>query len=170
MRFKKEEGQVSRAKFKLLEAERTFGLDFSACRTALDIGAAPGGWSSLLLERGVQVTAVDPAEMHPDLLRHPNLIHLRRKASEVHFPEHAFDLLVCDMSWSPKMMVKSLVPLLGALRPGGDAVITLKLMHAKPFRTLKETVRAMDPPMRLLRAKQLFHNRDELTMLLKKND
>ncbi|WP_341869756.1 hypothetical protein [Paenibacillus protaetiae] len=42
IRFQKEEGQISRAKFKLLEAERVFGLDLSAYRSALDIGAAPG--------------------------------------------------------------------------------------------------------------------------------
>ena len=71
IRFMKEEDQISRAKFKLLEAEQRFGIDFSVARTALDIGAAPGGWTSLLLERGLRVTAIDPASMSPRLQGNP---------------------------------------------------------------------------------------------------
>lgn len=41
IRFKKEDNQVSRAKFKLLEAESAFNLDFATFRCALDVGAAP---------------------------------------------------------------------------------------------------------------------------------
>ncbi|RKN84145.1 SAM-dependent methyltransferase [Paenibacillus ginsengarvi] len=168
VRFRKEEGQVSRAKFKLLEAEYEFGLDLSRYAKALDIGAAPGGWTSLLLERGVEVTAVDPADLHPDLLGHPKLTFMKRNAGDVKFCEHSYDLLVCDMSWSPKMMVKLILPLLEALKPGGAAIITLKLMHGKPFQTVKDCVRAMQPGMELVKAKQLFHNRDELTVFLTK--
>lgn len=168
VRFRREEGQASRAKFKLLEAEYAFGLDFTRYSKALDIGAAPGGWTSLLLDRGAEVTAVDPAELHPELLRHPKLMHLKRNAGDVDFPSQTFDLLVCDMSWSPKQMVKLIMPLLDALRYGGTAIITLKLMHGKPFQTVKDSVRAMQPTMELRKAKQLFHNRDELTLYLHK--
>ncbi|PYI55885.1 SAM-dependent methyltransferase [Paenibacillus flagellatus] len=168
IRFRKEEGQVSRAKFKLLEAEYAFGLDLSAFARSLDIGAAPGGWTSLLLERGSEVTAVDPADLHPDLLGHPNLTYLKRNAGDVAFKPDSYDLLVCDMSWSPRQMVKLIVPLLAALRPGGTAIVTLKLMHGKPFQTVKDSVRAMQPAMELRKAKQLFHNRDELTVYLQK--
>lgn len=169
IRFRREEGQVSRAKFKLLEAERAFGLNFAEFAKAIDIGAAPGGWTSLLLERGAEVAAVDPAELHPDLLRQPKLTHYKRNAGDVAFPRDAFDLLVCDMSWSPKQMVKLVLPLLDSLRPGGTAIITLKLMHGKPFQTVKDSVRAMQPTMELRKAKQLFHNRDELTVYLQKS-
>lgn len=168
IRFRKEEGQVSRAKFKLLEAEYTFGIDLSRYAKALDIGAAPGGWTSLLLERGAEVTAVDPAELHPQLIGHPNLTFLKRNAGDIKFRSGMYDLLVCDMSWSPKQMVKLIIPLLDALRLGGAAIITLKLMHGKPFQTVKDSVRAMQPTMELIKAKQLFHNRDELTVYLRK--
>jgi len=168
IRFRKEEGQVSRAKFKLLEAEIEFGLDLSRYSRALDIGAAPGGWTSLLLERGAEVTAVDPADLHPSLLGHPKLTYLKRNAGDVSFRPGSYDLLVCDMSWSPKMMVRLVVPLLDALREGGDAIITLKLKHGKPFQTVKDSVRAMQHAMELRKAKQLFHNRDELTLHLRK--
>ncbi|MGZ4122714.1 MAG: SAM-dependent methyltransferase [Tumebacillaceae bacterium] len=168
VRFQKEEGQVSRAKFKLLEAEETFDLDLSEFRRALDVGAAPGGWTSLLLDRGVKVTAVDPGDMHPSLLEDPNLTYLKKNASEVAFEQGSFDLLVCDMSWSPKQMAKLVTDLLDGLESGGTAIITVKLMHKKPFQTVKETVAAFGEEMELLRAKQLFHNREELTLYLKK--
>lgn len=50
---------VSRAEFKLLEAIEFFDIDLSRVRTALDIGAAPGGWTHLLSQRGISVLALD---------------------------------------------------------------------------------------------------------------
>lgn len=168
VRYRQEEGQVSRAKFKLMEAEERFGLDFAQYERALDIGAAPGGWSSLLLERGLQVTAVDPGELDPALLHNKNLVHLKKNAGDVQFADDSFDLLVCDMSWSPKQMSKLVSELLVALKSGGTAIITIKLMHGKAFQTIKETVAAFAGLLELQQAKQLFHNREELTLYLRK--
>ncbi|MFC0214691.1 SAM-dependent methyltransferase [Paenibacillus chartarius] len=168
VRFQREEEQISRAKFKLLEAEQRFGLDLTQYRNALDIGAAPGGWSSLLLERGLRVTAVDPAAMHPSLLADKRLTHLRKNAGDITLQPNSFDLLVCDMSWSPKMMGKLVGDLLYALRAGGTAIITVKLMHGKAFQTVKELTAMFTGGLELLRAKQLFHNRDELTLLFRR--
>lgn len=169
VRFRKEEGQVSRAKFKLLEAEQAFGLDFTQYRSALDIGAAPGGWSSLLLERGLKVTAVDPAKLDAGLLRHPNLAYHPKKADEVVFAPGAFDLLVCDMSWSHRQMAKLVRGLLYALKTGGTAIITVKLMNKKAFQTIREVIQDVSPELELQKAKQLFHNREELTLFLVKS-
>lgn len=166
IRFQREEGQISRAKFKLLEAERVFGLDYASFRRALDIGAAPGGWTSLLLERGLSVTAVDPAELHPSLLKHERLVYERKNASEVRYAPGTFDLLVCDMSWSPALMSKLVLNLADALAEGATAIVTVKLMHRKPFQTIRETTARLSQAYRVLRAKQLFHNRDEVTLHL----
>ncbi|MBP1155484.1 SAM-dependent methyltransferase [Paenibacillus sp. PvR148] len=169
VRFRKEEGQVSRAKFKLLEAEQAFGLDFTQYRSALDIGAAPGGWTSLLLERGLKVTAVDPAKLDAGLLRNRNLTYHPKKADEVVFAAGAFDLLVCDMSWSHRQMAKLVRGLLYALKPGGTAIITVKLMNKKAFQTIREVIQDLSPELELQKAKQLFHNREELTLFLVKS-
>lgn len=167
IRFRKEDGQISRAKFKLMEAEKEFGIPFNSFRNALDIGASPGGWTSFLLERGMKVTAVDPALMHESLRKHPNLKILRKNAGEVKFRENEFDLLVCDMSWSPKLMAKLVTGLLHCLSPGGTAVVTVKLMHKKPLATIKEIIAMFEGErMQIQRAKQLFHNRDEITLYM----
>ncbi|WP_325176618.1 SAM-dependent methyltransferase [Paenibacillus alkalitolerans] len=167
--FRKEDGDISRAKFKLMEAELAFGLDFSAFRNALDIGAAPGGWSSFLLERGLSVTAIDPAAMHPSLMKHPKFIYLNKNASEVLLRDKSFDLIVCDMSWEPRRMAQLVSELLEALAPGGTVVSTVKLMHGKPFATLRHVQAVFEPKLKLARAKQLFHNREELTCVWRKN-
>lgn len=168
IRFQREEGQISRAKFKLLEAEHAFGMRLAGFREAVDIGAAPGGWTSLLLERGLHVTAIDPAELHPSLSNHPRLTYLKKNASEVSFRPASFDLLVCDMSWSPMQMAKLVLDLVPALRPGSSAVITVKLMHRKPLQTIRDVIAKLAPALELQKAKQLFHNRDEITLYLKK--
>lgn len=167
IRFQREEGQISRAKFKLLEAEKEFGIPFTSFRNALDIGAAPGGWSSFLLERGLKVTAVDPAKMHESLLDHPNLRIVNKNASDVKFKEAQFDLLVCDMSWSPKLMARMVTDLLYSLASGGTAVVTVKLLTKKPMALIHEIMDIFeDSRMQIQGAKQLFHNRDEITLYM----
>ncbi|CAM4206378.1 SAM-dependent methyltransferase [Paenibacillus alkaliterrae] len=168
VRFQREEGQISRAKFKLLEAEREFGLNYAKHQLALDVGAAPGGWTSLLLERGLRVTAIDPADLHPSLMAYPTLTYLKRNASEVKFNEGTFDLLVCDMSWSPMLMCKLVLDLEPALTKGATAIITVKLMHRKPLQTIRDVISRLSTEFQLQKAKQLFHNREEITLYLQK--
>ena len=60
-------GYRSRAAFKLIELDARFGL-FKGAKRVLDLGAAPGGWSQVALERlapGTVVVAVDVAELEP---------------------------------------------------------------------------------------------------------
>src|SRR5207245_5904296 len=63
--------QISRSEFKLLEALEVFGVTLPSGGRALDLGAAPGGWTRLLLEAGLRVVAVDPANLDPRLARRP---------------------------------------------------------------------------------------------------
>lgn len=167
VRFQREEGQISRAKFKLLEAEKQFGIPFGSFRRAVDIGAAPGGWTSFLLERGLQVTAVDPARMHPSLAGHPQLRIISKNAAAVSFKEAEFDLLVCDMSWNPKQMARLVTGLLYSLQTGGTAVVTVKLLTKKPMALIKEIISLFESSrLQIQGAKQLFHNRDEITLYM----
>ena len=60
-------GQRSRAACKLIELDARFGL-FKNAKRVLDLGAAPGGWSQVALERlapGAVVVAVDVARLEP---------------------------------------------------------------------------------------------------------
>lgn len=61
--FRRERQQrtISRSEFKLEEALEAFGIDTAGVGRALDIGAAPGGWTARLLGLGIRVIAVDTA-------------------------------------------------------------------------------------------------------------
>jgi 23S rRNA (cytidine2498-2'-O)-methyltransferase len=168
--YRKSDKDISRAKFKLMEAEERLPINFRQYRMALDLGAAPGGWSSFLLERGVQVTAVDPAKMHPSLLQHLGFQHLRMTAAELPIQPDMYDLIVCDMSWDPFQMANALKSILSSLISGGAVIATIKLMHDKPLSTLRSIEQILRPYLILRKAKQLFHNREELTTLWLKVD
>ncbi|MNE52833.1 putative 23S rRNA ribose 2'-O-ribose methyltransferase [compost metagenome] len=83
------------------------------------------------------------------------------------FRDSQFDLLVCDMSWSPKLTAKLVSDLLYALVPGGTAVVTVKLLSKKPMALIQDVIHTFqDARMQVQRAKQLFHNRDEITLYM----
>jgi 23S rRNA (cytidine2498-2'-O)-methyltransferase len=58
----------NRAGYKLLEALDAFSIRLRQGGQALDLGAAPGAWTTLLRRRGLRVTAVAPAPLYPWLL------------------------------------------------------------------------------------------------------
>ncbi|MFZ5815469.1 MAG: SAM-dependent methyltransferase [Bacillota bacterium] len=166
VRFRREEEQISRAKFKLLEALATFEVRFPDGGQALDLGAAPGGWTSLLLERGLRVTAVDTGEMAEVLKGNPRLTILRKNVEEVAFEPDRFDLITCDMSWNPLHTADLLVKQAPAVKEGAHGILTVKLMLENPTRTIRRVRELLEGHYRVLRVKQLFHNRDEVTIHL----
>ena len=57
----------SRAAFKLIEIDKKFNL-FKSCKSAVDLGAAPGSWSELLSEKLIkpnQIIAIDLLNIKP---------------------------------------------------------------------------------------------------------
>ena len=60
---------ISRSEGKLEEAIDRFHIDLSAVDTCIDIGAAPGGWTDLMLRNGKRVIAIDKGELEYRRLR-----------------------------------------------------------------------------------------------------
>lgn len=60
----KQQGWRSRAAFKLLELDERFRLIKRGARVA-DLGAAPGGWTQVAVQRGARVVGVDLLAMDP---------------------------------------------------------------------------------------------------------
>jgi 23S rRNA (cytidine2498-2'-O)-methyltransferase len=177
MRFKKDEGFISRAEFKLLEAFEVFGLDMlgnaeasgpdaASALTALDLGAAPGGWSRALLDKGFRVTAVDPAQMHESLTKHPGLTHLRATAQRCAFKDASFDLIVNDMRMDMYASARVMLEVAHALKPRGKAVMTLKLTPGHWLSKTANVFKLLEEKYTVSGARQLFHNRDEVTVCL----
>jgi 23S rRNA (cytidine2498-2'-O)-methyltransferase len=168
----------SRSTLKLAEAIETFMDKSEQTRllrtgmTAVDLGAAPGGWTWQMVSRGIRVTAVDNGPMKGVLAKHPLVEHLRQDGFKF-APRKAVDWLICDMVEKPAKVAE----LIGAWFVAGwcrNAIFNLKL-------PMKQRVIALDAALGGIRArleeegisyklmaKQLYHDREEITVFLTK--
>ncbi len=167
-RFKREAGQISRAEFKLLEAVELFDLELPAGGDALDLGAAPGGWTRILRRQAMCVVAVDPADLHPLIASDPAVTHVRRLAQEYLPAPVDFDLVLNDMRLDPRESVGLMLQAAGSLRTDGFAVMTLKLSGRNIAQVVNRSLHQLGRGYRVLGARQLFHNRREVTVALGK--
>ncbi len=174
--FAHTEELISRAEFKLLEALENFDISLPEQGRVLDLGSAPGGWSRLLLEAGLRVISVDPAHLDPRLEQYKQtkqLAYYSGRAEE--FLEEAierhimFAAIVNDMRMDARDAARLLVQAAQCLREDGFVISTLKLPHAtqtiNPLATMREAVRIMQKGYGIVQARQLFHNRQEVTVV-----
>lgn len=161
------------------ERERLLGPGM----TAVDLGAAPGGWSWQLARRGLAVTAVDNGSLAPSALATGRIRHVRADGFRFR-PPRPVDWLVCDMVEQPSRVAR----LVGEWLARGDAaaaLFNLKLPMKKRWAetvaclaTLADAIDATLPPSVAaavvraaraqarfeLRARQLYHDREEITV------
>ena len=156
---------ISRAYLKIVEALEWSQLPIEPGDRCVEIGSSPGGSCLALLERGLLVTGIDPAEMDPDVLAHPNFTHIRAIAKNVKrgiFRECRW--LVMDANVAPNYTLDTLHGVLtqGGARPEG-LVLTLKLTDpalAEKLPAMAERIRRYG--YRRVRMRQLAYNRQEI--------
>ncbi len=156
---------ISRAYLKIAEALRWSELPVAAGDRCVEIGSAPGGSCLALLERGLDVTGVDPAEMDPAVLAHPNFTHVRARAKGVRrsvFRDCRW--LLMDANVAPGYTLDTLDGVLtqGGARPEG-LVLTLKLTDpalAEKLPGIADRLRRYK--YRRVRMRQLAFNRQEV--------
>ncbi|HTN94492.1 MAG TPA: 23S rRNA (cytidine(2498)-2'-O)-methyltransferase RlmM [Gallionella sp.] len=177
-------GAPSRSAMKLAEAIEVFmdrGAQARLLRpgmNAVDLGAAPGGWTWQLVKRGVRVTAVDNGPMkgvlaHHPLVQHPLVQHLRQDGFK-YAPRKAVDWMVCDMVEKPSRVAA----LIAAWFIAGwckHSIFNLKLPMKQRVATLASVLGGIRKQLddegihyRML-AKQLYHDREEVTVFLTKS-
>jgi len=160
---------LNRAEFKIREAMEAFDIEPLPTWRALDVGAAPGGWTKVLAGLVAEVLAVDPAELDPAVAALPNVRHLRCRAEAVaRETVGSVDLIVDDMNIEGVESARVLCELAPLLPPGGPAVMTVKFHSGHWRRLLQEAVAALEPCYEVVRVKRLPHNRDETTLFLKR--
>jgi 23S rRNA (cytidine2498-2'-O)-methyltransferase len=165
-RFAREPGQISRSEFKLLEALEVFALPMAEGGLALDLGAAPGGWTHLLRARGLRVVAVDPGDLDPRLAGDRGIRHVRATAQQFLPCRERFDLIVNDMRMDARDSARVMLDAAPCLRPNGHALMTLKLPAEAPEQVMHQALALLGRRYHILGARQLFHNRSEVTVAL----
>lgn len=159
------ERPISRAYFKIAEALEWSELPIAPGDRCVEIGSAPGGSCLALLERGLEVTGIDPAEMDPAVLAHPKFTHVRARAKDVKrsvFRDCRW--LVMDANVAPSYTLDTLDGVLshGGVRPEG-LVLTLKLTDPKLAEQLPGVAdRLRRHGYRRVRLRQLAFNRREV--------
>ena len=171
-RLRMPSGSPSRSTLKLVEAFMTFlGDDESKLiqpdMRAVDLGAAPGGWTWQLINRGVRVTAVDNGSLRGDLVDNAMVKHLR--SDGFHFrPKQQVDWLVCDMVEQPSR-IAALVGEWIAEGWARHAIFNLKLPMKKRLDEVTRCTAVIDQrlagkvPRYRLQFKHLYHDREEIT-------
>lgn len=167
-RFAREEGQISRSEFKLLEALEVFHIELPARGLALDLGAAPGGWTRVLRQHEQYVTAVDPGDLDPRLAQDRGVRH-RRMTAEAYLDSEPdpFDLIVNDMRMDARDSARLMVSYAACLYPHGQVIMTLKLPEEQRQPILDHALNLLRKRYQIRGARQLFHNRSEITVYLK---
>ncbi|HVE83628.1 MAG TPA: SAM-dependent methyltransferase [Myxococcales bacterium] len=159
---------LSRAAAKLEEALDAFGLEPGKGESCVDLGAAPGGWTARLLERGARVVAVDPANLAGALARHPRLTHVRSSAF-AYQPDQPADWLFCDMAWRP-LEVAALLAKWGRHGWADFLVANVKLpMRDKNQVLLRVRELLQEGGWKGLAVRQLYHDRDEVTVTARRH-
>lgn len=137
---------------------------------AVDLGAAPGGWTWQLIHRGLHVTAVDNGNLKGELLDNALVRHLREDGFR-HRPKRPVEWLVCDMVEQP-VRIATLVAEWVAADMAQHAIFNLKLPMKKRLAELDRCRQVMAERLDEsganyhLAFRQLYHDREEVTGFL----
>lgn len=162
----------SRSAHKLVEAIEALLTDkereasLRAGQRAVDLGAAPGGWSWHLARRGLRVVAIDNGPLAPSAHATGMIQHLKADGFTWR-PARPVDWMVCDMVAQP-IRVAQLVAEWVAAGRCRHCIFNLKLPMKRRGEELQRCRALIFKLTRVagpvdLRFKHLYHDRDEVT-------
>ncbi|MGE0758241.1 MAG: SAM-dependent methyltransferase, partial [Pirellulaceae bacterium] len=112
---------VSRAYWKTIEALEWSRLPLRAGDHCAEIGSSPGGAVQALLDRGLTVLGIDPAEMDESLVGHERLTHVRKRAMDLKRREFRdVKWLLADSNVAPHYTLDSV-----------EAIVTHREVHVR---------------------------------------
>jgi 23S rRNA (cytidine2498-2'-O)-methyltransferase len=137
---------------------------------AVDLGAAPGGWTFQLVQRGINVMAVDNGPMNPDLMNSGFVRHYKQDGYTFQ-PPKPVAWMVCDIADKPARTIDMVAEWLTkgwCQRTIFNLKLPMKQRYAEVqhlLSRLSHKVAHQLPQAQLtLAAKQLYHNREEITV------
>ena len=161
---------ISRAEYKLLDTAECFGIDFIKMKTGLDLGAALGGWTKVLTDYNIKTASVDPHKLDSKIAKRKKVRYYQMTAEQylkMNF-EAKYDIILNDMKIDVDRSIKILISFQEKLNESGLVVTTFKLPHQFAYKSILANINSLTSAgYKLVGAKQLFHNRSEITVVLK---
>ena len=167
----------SRSTLKLEEAIRYFLTPeeqhtlLAEHATAVDLGACPGGWTYQLVQRKMQVEAVDNGAMDERLMA-TGLVDYFATDGFKYRPQYGkVNWLVCDMIEQPDKVANLMTQWLVQGRCE-HTIFNLKLPMKQRFSAMQEALEKIETDLQTaqlkyrIAAKHLYHNRDEVTVCI----
>lgn len=162
----------SRSTLKLAEALVAFLGDresklMRAGMRAVDLGAAPGGWTWQLAHRGLSVTAVDNGPLKGIVAQNPLVKHLRLDGL-TYVPKRPVDWMVCDIVEQPARIATLVARWIGEGH-ARHAIFNLKLPMKKRYEETMHCKEIIEDRLQQARIayrislRQLYHDRGEVT-------
>ncbi len=177
-RLKSPKMAPSRSTLKLEEAFHHF-IEKSEWETrvtsgmnAVDLGAAPGGWTWQLVNRGMFVAAVDNGPMASSLMETGQVRHYQEDGFAFKPRKKNVYWLICDMVEKPNRVAKLMAQWL-ARGDCQEAIFNLKLPMKQRFQCVESCFELMREVLSehdiryQIRAKHLYHDREEITVHLR---
>lgn len=169
LRMRQDPSAPSRSYLKLEEAFHAMGCQPRKNETAVDLGAAPGGWTFALVRRGCHVTAVDhgPMKLPPPQPGWGKVRHIRANGITFEPPRDLcpVDWLVSDMLVAPGVVLGLLRRWIGGRRMK-YFVCNIKIPQQNPYAAVKPLEDFLRSHRNVeFRIRQLYHDRREITVM-----
>ena len=140
--------------------------------TAVDLGAAPGGWTWQLVQREIKVTAVDNGPMAESLM-YSGFVEHQRADGFTFKPRRPVNWMVCDIVEKP---ARTAALIETWLSEGWcqEAVVNLKLPMKQRHAEVQKLLSRIDTGLKArglkvsIACKQLYHDREEVTCHLRR--
>lgn len=160
--------------FKVMIPESEYEARVSSGMNAVDLGACPGGWTSVLVYNGMMVSAVDNGAMDEGLMETGQVKHFREDGFTFLPKKRNIRWLVCDMVEKPVRVAHLMADwFIGEWCH--DAMFNLKLPMKKRYAAIRQYMDAIHERLAEaevrgyeLSAKHLYHDREEVTVYLRK--
>lgn len=179
-RLKFPKNAPSRSTLKLEEAWHQFiphqewNIRLAPAMHAVDLGAAPGGWTWQLVKREMFVTAIDNGMMQQSIMDSGQVEH-RQVDGFTFQPRKAVDWMVCDIVEKPARTVAMTINWLTE-KWCKEAIVNLKLPMKRRYQEVNKLLNRMQQHFINYRirvkiaCKQLYHDREEVTCHLQRLD
>lgn len=163
--------KLEEAFLQLLDAQERETLLHPGMR-AVDLGAAPGGWTYQLVRRHLRVVAVDNGAIDAALLE-SGLVEHQRVDGFRYWPVRPVDWMVCDIVEQPRRIADLAARWIaqGACR---QTIFNLKLPMKKRYAEVMSCLEHIHALLdeagvgHRLRCRHLYHDREEVTVFLQR--